>query len=323
MDINTNFEQLVHRYLEGNLKESEHEELISLLKNNDNYDRFEHLKNNWFATESDLSTDSWRRLSFRISSLEKSSISTIRLFRNYWSSVAAAILIIGLFMSTFFFYQKNKNFIAGTTIIEAPRGEKSNIFLPDGTEVSLNANSTISYSNFSKKNREVKLVGEAYFKVMHSDNIPFIVTTPRCNIKVLGTEFNVMAYEMLKRNEVTLFKGSVEVEAEKQSFELKVGESFLISDDTLHVQIANLQQAYSWVEDNLNFQKTPFSELVMRLENWYNVDIIYSTDQFFSTEFTGTFKNEETIWQVLDILSVYMPINYSKVDNRRIELSIN
>ena len=322
MTIDSSFDELAYRYLSGNLQACDYEVFMALLKNKGNLARFDDLKSNWVPGENLSSAANWRRLSFRLASSGSSTVQRTPVIHNYWIPAVAAVLIIGLIISTAFFYLKSENFITGYTTIQAPRGEKSKVFLPDGTEVWLNANSVISYPSFSKEKREVKLVGEAYFKVKHDNNIPFIVSTKRCDIKVLGTEFNVMAYDMLKRNEVTLFKGRVEVKTETKSAVLKVGQRFYISDDQQYIESANLQQTHSWVDNKLNFQKIPFSELIMRLENWYDVDIAYDTKKFARTEFTGTFKNEETIWQVLDALNVYLPISYKKIDNRKIELYV-
>jgi ferric-dicitrate binding protein FerR (iron transport regulator) len=323
MNTESSFDKLVYRYLEGNLKDREYNEFLALLKENNNFARFVYLKRIWKPGENLSSTYNWRRLSYRIANVEKSNAHKIRVFQNYWVSGIAIVLIIGLLISTAFFYFESQKFITGYTTIETPRGEKSKVFLPDGTEVWLNASSTISYPSFSKKKRTVKLTGEAYFKVKHEDNIPFIVSTKRCDVKVLGTEFNVMAYDRLKRNEVTLFKGRVQVETDLKSAVLKVGQRFCMYDDQQYIESADLKQTHSWVENKLDFRKIPFSELVMRLENWYDVDIEYDTKKFANTEFTGTFKNEETIWQVLDALNVYMPIHYDKIDNRKIELYVD
>jgi ferric-dicitrate binding protein FerR (iron transport regulator) len=320
MSLNTIFDQLVYKYLEGKLESHEYEEFMALLQSDDNYSRFEYLKQNWIPSENKNSIANWQRFSYR---LAKIPTSTKRVMLNYWQSGVAAIFIVGLLVSTFYFYQKSEAFIAGSTVIKTPRGEKSNVQLPDGTEVWLNGNSTISYQSFSKANREVQLEGEAYFKVKHQDNIPFTVTTSRCQVKVLGTEFNVMAYEMFNRNEVTLFKGSVELKTEKGSSLLKVGQRFIIDDNGQYVRPADLQQTFCWVENKFDFHNIPFEELIMRLENWYDVDIEYNAEKFANSEFSGTFKNEETIWQILDVLKNYISFDYHEIDNRRIQLSLN
>lgn len=323
MTMKSTFEELAYRYLEGNLEGSEYDEFTALLKSAEHRVRFDQLKEQWTPGDDEQVSANWQRLSFRMAGTERKARRKTRSLPTYWLSGVAAIFILGLFVSTLFFYDQSQRLITGYTTIETPRGEKSKITLPDGTEVWLNANSSISYPTFSTSKREVKLEGEAYFKVQHANDIPFVVHTARCDVKVLGTEFNVMAYDRLNRSEVTLFKGRVEVQGGNQSAVLNVGELYHISDEGQYVEKANLNLAHSWVENKLNFQKIPFSELIMRLENWYDVDIAYDRNRLGNTEFSGSFKNEETIWQVLDALKVYMPINYKIIDNRKIELDVD
>jgi len=316
------FEKLVYRYLEGTLKDEEYDQFLNSLKDDDHLARFDQLKDSWTPASNQRSAFNWRRLSYRmVNSENKLSNKKLRI-DNYWLSGIAAVLIIGLIISTALLYVKSESMISGYTTIETPRGEKSKIFLPDGTEVWLNTNSSLSYSTLTKQQRKVKLQGEAYFEVKHADNIPFIVSTDRCDIKVLGTEFNVMAYKEFNRNEVTLFKGRVEVETPQQSAILKVGERYYVSDQSEYIEQADLEQTHSWVENRLNFKKIPFEELIMRLENWYDVDILHDRNKVSTIEFTGSFKNEETIWQILDALNVYIPIEYKRIDNRKIELNV-
>lgn len=322
MQTEPSFEALCFRYLEGQLEEADYELFARLLRDSENRKRFDEIKRSWEPGQSPSATAAWQRLSYRMSKAA-SSPRQIRFKPNGWISAVAAVLILGLFISTTIFYLKSESLMSGYTRIETPRGEKSKVLLPDGTEVWLNANSSIRYPVFSNSLREVELEGEAYFKVQHANDIPFVVHTARCDVKVLGTEFNIMAYDRLNRSEVTLFKGRVEVQSGNQSAVLNVGELYHISDEGQYVEKANLSLAHSWVENKLNFQKIPFSELIMRLENWYDVDIAYDRNRLGNTEFSGSFKNEETIWQVLDALKVYMPINYKIIDNRKIELDVD
>jgi hypothetical protein len=83
----------------------------------------------------------------------------------------------------------------------------------------------------------------------------------------------------------------------------------------------NASLAAGWVENKFNFQNLPFSELIKRLENWYDVDIDVTIPANREINFTGTFKNEETIWQVLDAIKVYTPISYKKTDLRQINIT--
>jgi len=324
MDVERkHFEQLVVSYLNGQLEDQEYDELLHLLQDQEKASWFYSLKNSWEPERNNRSMKNWKRLARRIHvDSTKAPESEKQLIGQQWFFRVAAVLIIGLLITTVALYRKNQNFIQGMTVVETLRGEKSRVYLPDGTEVWLNASSRLSYHSFSNVSREVSLTGEAFFKVKHDEQSPFTVKTSRCDIRVLGTEFNVMAYDQLKRNEITLFKGKVDVKTAKRSAVLHVGDKLFISNDTVRMQKANLDQTYGWVENKFNFNKVSLDELVMRLENWYDVDIVYKNMNKKNIVFSGTFKNEETIWQVLDAINVYLPVSYERTDTRKIKLMV-
>jgi ferric-dicitrate binding protein FerR (iron transport regulator) len=314
-------EQLATRYLNGKLEDGEYGQLLELLQDQENASWFYSLKNKWEPARDKQPLENWERLARRINFIPTKT-KKHTLVAQPWILRVAAVLIVGLLITSGVLYLENQNFIHGVTVIETPRGEKSKVNLPDGTEVWLNASSKLSYNSFSKKERKVSLTGEAFFRVKRDELAPFTVKTSSCEVEVLGTEFNVMAYGQLKRNEVTLFEGKVNVKTDNQSAILEVGDKLLIVNNSFTKEKANLDQAYGWVENKFNFNKVSLEELILRLENWYDVDIQYDSNQREAIVFTGTFKNEETIWQVLDAINVYVPINYTKTDTRKIKLMI-
>ncbi len=317
----TGFELLVWRYLRGELQGHDYEELLEYLRDQENLSRFYRIKNEWIPEKDELAIKNWKRLERRMNqdlTVKHGSNSN----SGMWFTRVAAVLVVCLMTSTVFFYLKSRNMDTGITVVETPRGEKSKVSLPDGTEVWLNASSRLSYQSFSSRSRQIKLEGEAYFKVKRDENSPFTVKTSRCDIQVLGTEFNVMAYDELKRDEITLFKGKINVATEKESAILNVGEKLLVSGDSFILKKVDLNQAYGWVENKFNFSKVTLDELIMRLENWYDVDIDCKNLDSQKTLFTGTFKNEETIREVLDAIKAYLPVTYKKTETRKIELMI-
>lgn len=320
---NEGFRQLAIRYLRGELSEEEYEELSALLQDEEHRSRFFVLKNSWTPEKSELARKNWNRLARRMNlNTHQKRLSESRLSGQAWVLKVAAVLIVGLFITTVTFYRKMQHAESGVIVVETPRGEKSKVYLPDGTEVWLNASSRISYHPFSDKSRQVSLAGEAYFKVARNEKSPFVVKTANCAVRVLGTEFNVMAYNELKREEITLFKGKVNVTTEQREAMLEVGEKLLVSGNTFVTQQVDLDQTYGWVENKFNFSKVTLEELVLRLENWYDVDIECPNINEQQTIFTGTFKNEETIWEVLEAIKAYLPVSYKKTDTRKIELMI-
>jgi len=138
------------------------------------------------------------------------------LFRHflYISATAAAIFAVAFFIGRISgsHIDMNTKTASGYTEIKAPFGSKSEIKLPDGTVVILNAGSVLTYSNnFNTYNRDVSLTGEAYFKVAKNLKIPLIVDAGSISIKAVGTEFNVKAYADEEIIETTLVSGKVEI----------------------------------------------------------------------------------------------------------------
>jgi len=225
------------------------------------------------------------------------------------------------------------------SVISTKNGSKTNVVLPDGTQVWLNAGSKLSYTkSFGNNIREVTLTGEAFFDVVHNAEKPFIIHTVSMNIKVLGTRFNVKSYPTDKATEATLIRGSIEVSFKDRPAEkiiLKPNEKIIVANsngaalkpikEKLPDAVANepivavsgltyYQHSRdvvetSWVENKLIFQNESFEELARQLERWYGVTIRFKNPDLQLLYFTGDFKNE-SITQALDALKLSNNFNY-------------
>lgn len=323
---NHDFRSIVYRYFRGQLDDAEYELLTESLQVPGNREYFDLARKEWENRPelSDLGKQNFIRLQYKINQ-SNHDMPVRQISRRLWFSVAsaAAILICGLFLggvATYLLSSGKKS--SEQLVFETPRGEKSMVKLPDGTEVWLNANSRLVYKSFSASSRQVELKGEAFFKVTHNEKAPFVVKTNECDIKVLGTTFNVMAYDEFGRKEITLLEGKVDVLTDSKNQVLKPGQSLVLKDHQMQVAEVNTAQASAWVDNKFNFKDIPLSELIKRLENWYDVDIELNNPSGREVNYTGTFKNEETIWQVLDAIKVYTFIEYEKSDTRRIRITV-
>jgi ferric-dicitrate binding protein FerR (iron transport regulator) len=235
--------------------------------------------------------------------------------------------------------------------VSTKNGSKTNLILPDGTKVWLNAGSSLTYdSAYGKNIREVALSGEAFFDVVKNKEKPFIIHTHKINIKVLGTEFNVRSYPSDKTTEASLIRGSIEVtfkDKPSKKVILKPNEKIVVDNnrdlqdilETAHqsshgkinevpgVDIKNLTYEYktgaiietSWVENKLIFQDESFDEIALRLERWYGVSINFKNNQLKENHLTGSFKSE-TIRQALDALKFTASFNYEMDKNNNITI---
>jgi ferric-dicitrate binding protein FerR (iron transport regulator) len=205
-----------------------------------------------------------------------------------------------------------------------PRGEKSQLILPDGSKVWLNSESDISYpSDFMTGNRVMKLKGEAYFEVAKLDNKLFTVETNNYNIKVLGTKFNVMAYPDFNRTETSLIEGKIEIQKGEQNVQVIPGETFSYANDKYSIKEARVSQTSKWKDDIFDFDRIAFKELIVRMERWYDVDIEIKNPELNGILYSGIFKNEETIWEVLNTFQLTLPIKCSRVGFRKFVIETN
>lgn len=320
------FLDLASRYFRGQIKDNEYDCLLSQLNKKTNRELFEQAKIQWENNPEfdDLGLKNLSRLLFKIDQNE-TDYQEKQPNRKLLLRVAsiAAILLIGLFIGslvTALYSGSDKK--TEQLVFATPRGMKSMVKLPDGSEVWLNANSQLVYNSFSAKQRLVELKGEAFFKVAHNERVPFFVHTSKCNVKVLGTTFNVMAYDDFGRTEIALLSGKVDVEAEGKLKVLSPGQTLILKSKDIQIEEVNTSRASDWVDNKFNFKDIPLSELMKRLENWYDVDITLENPSGKEVNYSGTFKNEETIWQVLDAIKVYSSIEYEKSDTRKILIKV-
>jgi len=323
---NLELKEIISRYFRGQLVDSEYELLSDSLQDKKNHEYFEKAKREWEEQPEidELGHKNLNRLNYHINK-QKSVTPNIPISRRLWVQVSsvAAILIIGLLLGSAITYLTSRSkTLSEQLVFETPRGEKSLVKLPDGSEVWLNANSRLVYNSFSANRRQVELKGEAFFNVSRNEKTPFIVKTDECEIEVLGTTFNVMAYNEFGRKEITLLSGKVNVHFDGADQVIKPGQALILKDHLVRIVEVNPAQASGWVENKFNFKNISLSELMKRLENWYDVDITLENNTGMEINYTGTFKNEETIWQVLDAIRVYTPIVYEKTDLRQIKITV-
>ncbi|WP_242131153.1 FecR family protein [Aestuariivivens marinum] len=200
------------------------------------------------------------------------------------------------------------------------RGDKKEVYLPDGSKIVLNADSELSYPReFNDSIREVTLVGEAFFDIKRDVTKPFIVNTNSIKIRVLGTSFNVKSYSKDKRIETTLVSGKVElIKDEETPIILAPSQKavFHKKDNKLEIEeVKSLDQVVSWREGKLIFNKTPLQEVVSDLERKYNTKIIINSKTLLNYEYTGTFDNL-SINDVLKLLTISSPIKFKIADDK-------
>jgi len=205
----------------------------------------------------------------------------------------------------------NANATLVNNTIETPKGGIYQIVLPDGSKAWLNSASSISFpSNFSATERKVSIKGEVYFEIQHDVARPFRVQAPRQQVEVLGTKFNINAYQDEPYVRTSLIEGSVKVKGVAQEHVLKPGFELSTTkkgDDK--VGKADIEAIMAWKEGVFQFDRVELGVLMRQLARWYDVDVVYQ-GAYAEDEFVGKIKRNEDIQKVLNVLR-YGNINIS------------
>lgn len=238
--------------------------------------------------------------------------------------------------------------------IIAGRGARSHLLLPDGSQVWLNSESKLIYSeNFNDSVREVELEGEGYFDVVKDKKHPFIVHTSGIDIRVLGTVFNVKSYPQEATIEATLLRGMIEVinqnspkasriilrPHEKMIFDkhnnlLKKDDQPKKTNGDVTVQPSNISltalpkntpdtaiKETAWVYNKLMFEGDTFQELAIKMERWFNTRIYFKDQKVSNYRFRGVFRNEN-LEQALQALQLTASFTY-KINSNDVLISKN
>jgi ferric-dicitrate binding protein FerR (iron transport regulator) len=196
--------------------------------------------------------------------------------------------------------------------------------LADGSKVWLNAASSLKFpASFTGKAREVILTGEGYFEVAKNASMPFHVKVNNMMVEVLGTHFNVNAYEDESSVATTLLEGSVKIKKDvsakssSQSLVLIPGDQAeLAKDGELKINHhANVQEVIAWKNDNFEFNNTPVTDIMRQVSRWYDVEIDYRGAVPIH-QLTGKISRNVDLNQLIDMLK-YTGINM-KIENKKI-----
>lgn len=233
-----------------------------------------------------------------------------------YAAAVAAVVAVG-----FFSYRGGQSQLEtamGDIVVEAPQGSRTQMTLPDGTKVWLNAGSKISYSqSFGLVNRLVLLAGEGYFEVAHNEELSFSVESENVRVKVLGTKFNFRDYPSDAEATVSLAEGSVAMNSQQHPADeqlLKPGQRATVDKQTgkIRVEEYEVANATQWTSGKLIFDGEPLQEIVKTLERSYNVKITIADNRLLTLRFYGDFlRQKQTLSEVLDALAATGKIKYN------------
>lgn len=315
-----NLREMSFQYFSGKLEIAREKELFTALKNNTALqEQFRQWEKDWLdSVPCDTFTQrEWERLNKSMNAESQK----ISLWNSNWSKVAAAILLV--LISSFFAgwfvsdMQTKENFYTSY----APLGEKSQVELPDGTKVWLNAGSSLTYSSlYGKRNRNVFLRGEGYFEVTTNEELEFVVgTAANYQVIVKGTKFNMSAYDEDSYISTSLLEGIVEINYKEQKLLLKPGQMAKLKRESNKITCIdiNLSQSKAWLEDRIEFDKITLSELLPKLARIYNADIqiLLKDTAITNRTIRISLRNRETLNEVFTALKQILPIKTVQEDS--------
>ena len=208
---------------------------------------------------------------------------------------------------------KHLNYVKGArtaemqyNILRIPRGGEYTVVLQDGTAVQLNSASELRYPvQFVGDERRVYLSGEAYFEVAKDSRHPFIVETGNTEIEVLGTSFNISAYAEEQRTETTLVEGAVRFSAGGGEVTLAPGEQGVWdAAGRLDKREVDVYPYIAWTEGKFVFRKRSLEEVMRIVSRWYNVDVVFESEEPRGISFSGNIRRYEDFSQVVRMLEM-------------------
>ncbi|BBE17130.1 anti-sigma factor [Aquipluma nitroreducens] len=315
---------IITKYLRGKSSTEEQNELLHWIRKEEHLCEFQQIKEDWNdevmkeSVPAEFVND-WASIQNRMMEELQESVQRKQRALNFFRY--AAILLVIIAVPAFLYFQsfnQQTNPLAYTTVA-ADYGQISKVVLPDSTVIWVNSGSTIKYNNeFSAKNRDIELIGEAYFKVHKNKDLPLVVASDDLRVKVLGTEFSVSAYPEEKNIQVVLEKGKIELASVSMANlkqEMKPGElvDYTKTNKKMILSTVNTELFTSWKDGIINIYNLPLSDLVIKLEKRYNQKFEVD-DEIKDLPYTFTIKNEK-LSNILSLMEKITPVDVVQSGN--------
>lgn len=236
----------------------------------------------------------------------------------YVGIAASVLLLLGGFLA--YDTYRDEQLRRAVQTVYVPVGNRTNILLPDGTNVWLSANTTLRYPiAFSSQNREVSLNGEAYFEVK-KDKKPFIVRTDKYNVKVLGTTFDVEAYAGKPAFKTVLYEGKVKLydEAASEVVLLSPGQTARLVGDRLEVSATTEGNSYRWKDGLIYIEDKSFEEIMELFEKFYDIRIVIQNKKVGDLGYHGKLRISDGVEHALRVLQNDYPFTYRRDEETNI-----
>lgn len=312
--------ELLHRLIAGTTTEEENRQLMEWFRQCASKEEFFMLfETAWKESPDEMPRDVQERMYRRLSrELDEKKTKTILLRSRFswkvWPQIAVACIIIVLGLVNYRMNSdKQKQLSTQNFTVLAEKGQRAFITLPDSTKVWLNSDTKISYpADYGLKERNVTLVGEAYFEVAKNPDKRFIVEAKGMQVEALGTSFNVNAYQNDNKIIASLFSGSVRVSYDRHVAILKPHESVkvdLLNRSFSRYKDESMQNIALWRKNEITFDGESLEEITHIMSRLYNTTICIEDESLKKVCYIGTIRNNN-LENFIDIINLTTPVVY-------------
>ena len=325
--------EILEKYIKGNCSKEEFEKAVSILNGRSGEGILNDFMgkhwSNFFVEEGRGKEEKFELALHRIHHTINVNEQRESIFRRYYNGFAkvAAIMVLPLMIALAFFYGESRREVEDVfTTMSIPCGVKSQVDLPDGSKVWLNSGSKIKFpASFRGKDyRNIELDGEGYFQVASNKHKPFVVNTGSIAVEVLGTSFNVRAYNDDPNVLVALVEGRVKLlkDAGKELKELarlepnQVGRYNKKKERLLLQSKRNLDQYVAWKDGKLVYVNEPFELVLRQMSRRYGVDYETKDPGVKRNRITATFIYE-SLEEFLKIIALSTPVEYKIIPGEK------
>jgi len=310
-------ESILIEYIKGDL--SPDDRLIvekELERNGDLFKAYIKLKDIWdyagFKTDALQynKTVEWNRI--ENATAAKSKYLSIGLYIRV-ASIAASI-VFAFWLGQFWNKSIEDSRDVSAHVFTAPEGQISELILADGSEIVLNAGSSLTVpSDFGAKNRNVNLVGEGHFDVAKNPELTFSVVSGQQNVTVLGTVFNIRAYPDENKMITTLEEGVVKWESNGRHITLMPDMQvvFDVSNKSIVKRKVDAKRINQWSIGRYVFEDAPLGDVIDIIEKWYDVEVDWQSKSFEGQHFNGVIKKSASLQETMELIEIMTPIKYS------------
>ncbi len=302
---------LENKYRKDVLTPSELQELRSKVNSMSDNELGEQMYQSWMNEEIDCTFVEDQKMNHMKANIDRTigKKHSIKYQLIRFGQTAAAILLPVFIILSAYLYNENRQITSDDMIVSTGIGERANVSLPDGTTVSLNSNSRLSYipKVYNREERKIEFQGEGFFSVTKNVSVPFIIKAKGLKVRVLGTTFNLSVRDNAHTAELALEEGSVQLLSVKSNKQVVLApmQKAILNQETGNITVIsdkNAKDASAWRLGEMVFRNTPLTEVLRTIEENYNVKIEINSDVCLTDKFTGTLPvvNLNEVLEVLE-----------------------